>query len=135
MMRTRLGIFCVVMMLAATPAWAARPLATAKLFGVYVYADWCGNCKILGPRITAAREKAQFDKQAILFITLDLTDKIRIHQSVMLAQALGIGDFLQAQGSATGYFAILDAMNKNELKRFDSSSDTATIEKGIASLL
>lgn len=120
------------LLLLASPA-QARELAKPKLLAVYAYADWCGNCKILSPKLKEAR--AALEKQDVLFVTLDLTDKPRIHQSILLAQALGIGDWLKAQGSATGYVAVLDSASKKELERFDSVAKAAEIGQNIASRL
>lgn len=93
-----------------------------QLIAVYFYADWCPNCKALTPTVAAVRSEEGLDEKAVLFVTMDLTDKPRIHQSILLAQALGIGDFLKSQGSATGYVAVLDATSKKELTRFDRTS-------------
>lgn len=130
----RLLLAMTLCLITALPA-QARELPQAKLLAVYVYADWCPNCKILSPLVTQARAAGKLDDQAVLFVTFDLTNKTRIHQSVMLAQALGIGDFLKAQGSATGYLALLDATNKKEIARFDRTSTAAQIQQGITHAL
>jgi hypothetical protein len=106
----------------------ARPLAVPKIIAVYVYADWCPNCKILSPALEQARIHGALDQKPVLFVTLNLTDKPHIQQSILLASALGIGEFLRAQGSATGYVAILDATTKREVTRFDRSSSAEQIE-------
>lgn len=112
----------------------ARELSKPDSIAVYFYADWCGNCKILSPRIKQVKNQNNLKKQNVVFVTLDLTDKPRVHQSILLAQALGIGDFLKAQGSKTGYIAVLDITNKKELKRFTSDDSIETIENYFASL-
>jgi thiol-disulfide isomerase/thioredoxin len=122
-------------LLLATPRAEAYELPKPKLIAAYFYADWCPNCKVFSPAWSAAREHFVADQQPILFVTLDLTDKPRIRQSVLLAQALGIGDFVKAQGSATGYAAVLDATSKKELARFDRTADSAAITKKIDQLL
>ena len=104
------------------PALAARDLPAPKLVVVYFYADWCPNCKPVSKALVQAREQGELDKKAILFVTLNLTDTRTIHQAVLLSQALGVGAFVQAQGSATGYIAVLDASHKRELSRFDRDS-------------
>lgn len=106
----------------------ARELPAPKLLAVYFYADWCSNCKLLSPKISEARTRGVLDKKNILFVTMNLTDKTTIHQSILLAQALGIGDYLKAQGSATGYMAVLDASSKKELTRFDSAQSSSDIQ-------
>lgn len=131
----RLGFLSAAMLLIFTAAAEARPVPEAKLMLVYAYADWCPNCKLLTPKLAQARRDGKLDTQPVLFVTLDLTDKPRIKQSLLLAQALGIGDFLRAQGSATGYAALLDAQSKKELARFDRSSDATAIRQAIEQAL
>ena len=117
----------LLVLLGLGSAAMARELPQPKLIAVYFYADWCVNCKPLAAAMKQARSEHQLDEKDILFITLDLTDKTRIHQSILQAQALGIGPFLQAQGSATGYVALLDAKTKKELARFDRESTSESI--------
>lgn len=125
-------LLCLLACLMIAPAAeAVRPLPKPQLLAVYFYADWCPNCKLLSPKVQEARAKDGLDNKEVLFITLNLTDKASIHQSVMMAQALGIADFVQAQGSATGYVALLDATTKKEIARFDRQSDSAAIGKSI----
>ena len=112
----------------------ARELPKPNYIAVYFYADWCGNCKILSPRIKQVENQNNLKKQNVVFVKLDLTDKPRVHQSILLAQALGVGDFLKAQGSKTGYLAVLDSENKQELKRFTSEDSLETIENYFTSL-
>lgn len=122
-------ILSLAAFVAMTFAADARELPTAKLMAVYAYADWCPNCKLMSPNLQKAREGLA--GQPVLFVTLDLTDKPKIHNSILLAQALGIGEFLKAQGSATGYVALLDARSKKELARFDRESSAESIQAEI----
>lgn len=118
-------------MMVATTAYAARPLPEPKLIAVYAYADWCPNCKLLSPIVKQARETGGLDNKDVLFVTLDLSDKARIHQSVMLAKSLGLERFMQQQGSAVGYVALLDAKTTKELARFDRTSDSEAIVSAV----
>ncbi len=128
-------IAVAALLIFALPAQAARPLPEAKLLAVYFYADWCANCKALSPILGKVRSDAELQDAPVLFVTLDLTDKPRIKQALLLSTALGIGEFVRAQGSATGYVALLDAGTKKELARFDRTSNAKTIlEKINASL-
>jgi thiol-disulfide isomerase/thioredoxin len=125
-MRPFLAVLALFALL-STPAMAARPLPEAKLLAVYFYADWCPNCKALSPIMGEVRSDGELQKAPVLFVTMDLTDKPRIQQSLYLATALGIGDYLRAQGSATGYVALLDAKTKKEVARFDRTSKPGDI--------
>lgn len=130
----RLVAFFMLGISLVTPA-QARELPKPELMAVYFYADWCPKCKALSPKLDEARKTSNLDKENILFVKLDLTNKASIHQSILLAQALGIGDFVQQQGSATGYVAVLDAATKQELTRFDAESSSKQIEDGLKSRL
>lgn len=54
-------------------AASTTPISEAKLGAVLVYADWCGSCKVLDPKIEAVKSSQSFKNTA--FITLDYTDK------------------------------------------------------------
>ena len=107
----------------------AASAASAKLWAVYFYADWCPSCKILSPKLDAARK--ELNGQDVLFVTFNLTDKAAIHQSILLAQALGLGDYLRQQGSGTGYVAVLDAKSRRELFRLEKEESSEGIQKRI----
>ncbi len=128
-------IAIVTLLMFTLPVQAARPLPQAKLLAVYFYADWCTNCKVLSPIMGEVRNDAALQKSPVLFVTLDLTDKPRIQQSLLLSSALGMGDYVRAQGSATGYVALLDASTKKELARFDRTSKAADIRARIQTAL
>lgn len=117
------------LLLFAPNAHAARPIPEPRLIAVYAYADWCPNCKALSPKLAEARKSLDANQTDILFITLDLTDKPRIRQSLLHAQALGLGEWLRTQGSATGYVALIDAKTKQEVGRFDNGDDVEEIKK------
>ena len=120
-------------------AWSAAnampPLPKPKLLAVYFWAATCPNCKVLTPVLEQARESGKLDSKPVLFVTLDLTSAASIRQSVMHASALGIGPYVQGQGSATGYVALLDADSKREIKRFDRTDSVAAITQGMDAAL
>ena len=105
----------------------------AKVIAVYFYADWCPICKLLSPEVAEARKT--LDAQDILFVTMNLTNKTTIHQSVLLAQALGFGDYVKKQGSGTGYIAVLNADSKTELLRLEKGAKSEDITKKITATL
>lgn len=113
----------------------AASATTPKIIALYFYADWCPNCKLLSPQLAKARKDAALDAQDVLFVTLNLTDKTSIHQSLMLAHALGLEEYVKKQGSGTGYIALINPADKKELSRIDSRADSGTIEKSINSAL
>lgn len=114
-----LALICVFAF--SVPQAIARELPKPNYIALYFYADWCAGCQILSPKLQEVRKDNNLDRQDIVFVKLDLTDKARIHQSILLAQALGVGDFLKQQGSATGYVAVLDIHTQEETLRFNAS--------------
>jgi thiol-disulfide isomerase/thioredoxin len=126
----------VALMLTLTIAPAhAFTLPKPKLIAVYFTADFCPNCKILSPLLAQARDTGGLDSKDVLFVTLDLTNPASIHQSILQASALGITPFVQAQGSATGYVALLAADKATELARFDRTTTAAQIVTSIEGAL
>lgn len=64
---------------------AAQAKAT-KAKAVLIYADWCGSCKVLDPKIKAA--KAMGAVPGLDFVTLDYTNK---DENAFYAQAKAAG--------------------------------------------
>lgn len=118
-----------VLFLCSAPAyaWEAPDFPKAKILAVEVYADWCPNCKILDPELAKARADESLKNAPVLFVTLDYTDKQRVYQSKLLGQALGLEDFMKANGAGTGYVAVLDAQTHEELARINRNDDAAAI--------
>jgi len=48
-------------------------ITDVKTKAVLVYADWCGSCKILDPKLKSVRSAHQFD--GVDFVVLDYTNK------------------------------------------------------------
>ncbi len=99
----------------ASHSEAASATAKPAVYGVIMYADWCGSCKALDPKITQARKDANLDTQEKLFVTLDLTDDVAKHQSAMMAATLGITDAYEANAGKTGFMLLLDANSGQKL--------------------
>ncbi len=128
-------IVSLICMLILPTAFAQRPQPEAKVIAVYFYANWCGNCKVLSPKLEEAKKTGNLNDKDVLFVTLDLSDKSSIHQTLLLAKSLGIGEYLREQGSATGYVALLDSKSKKEIHRFDRNSEPSDIVKVISDKL
>ncbi len=116
--------------LLALPAYAGG-LAKPRAFAVYFFSQSCPNCRVLSPVLEQARDQGALDSKEVLFVKLDLTNPASIHQSMLLASALGIDGYVQKQGSATGYVALLAADGKSEVKRFDRTSGSGDIARAI----
>jgi len=90
---------------------------TAKpaVYGVLFYADWCGSCKALDPKVAEARKEAKLDNQDILFVTLNMTDETTKHQAAMMAAALWISDLYESNAGKTGFMLLLNAETGEKL--------------------
>ena len=95
-------------------AYVARPLATAdetpvaetpELVGFLFYADWCGSCKILDPKLQDIQP--EFQGQKILFTRFDLTDDFTKEQSLLFASLLGVHDIYLAN-QKTGFMLLVN---------------------------
>lgn len=117
------AFFAFVLMVSPMSAHAdghgGKQMAHAKpaLYAVSMHAEWCGSCKIVQPKLAAARGKAGLDDSNILFVTLDLTDQTTRHQSQLLAETLGIGPLYQKNNGKTGYVALIDPKTNQEVAR------------------
>lgn len=98
-------------------SYSEDDVVTAKpaVYGVMLYADWCGSCKALDPKITQAREGAKLDTQDVLFITLDLTNDVAKHQSAMMATSLGFSEVYEKNAGKTGFMILVDANTGEKL--------------------
>jgi thiol-disulfide isomerase/thioredoxin len=133
--KMRVFIILLISLMWIQPANASALNPKASLIALYFSAQWCPNCHVLSPILEEARAKGKLDDKDILFITLDLTNKTTIHQSLMLAEALGVRDFVKAQGSSTGYIAVLDGATHKELTHFDRTVTADGIIKAITEKL
>ena len=97
------------------------------IYGVLMYADWCGSCKALDPKIAQARKEANLDQQDILFVRWDLTDETSQHQAEMMASALGLGDAYEANAGKTGFMLLFDARSGEKLATITTKYDAQEI--------
>ena len=101
------------------------------VYAVLMYADWCGSCKALDPKIVQARENDALDEKDVLFITLDLTDETTSHQAAMMAEALDIAEFYETNGGKTGFMVLINSKNGEPISRITKSLDAEGISKHI----
>lgn len=97
------------------------------VYGVLFYADWCGSCKALDPKVTQAREMAKLDTQDVLFVTLDLTNDITKHQAALMAATLGISDVYENNAGKTGFMLLLNAGSGEKLAQLTYKMEVSDI--------
>lgn len=92
-----------------TPVPVTSALAEdTRLAAVLVYADWCGSCKILDPKLETAKAEGPID--GIQYVVLDYTERDDA-AFFSAADALGIGAPVRAKldGSIkTGILLLVD---------------------------
>lgn len=118
---------------ALTPAQADShsPAAYAVLF----YADWCGACKVLDPKVEEAKAKYDFEGKDVKFVKMDLTSRETIQESLAMADDLGIGEDIRPYGSKTGYMVVLSGDERKELARIGSTMSVDEIGSAVTKAL
>lgn len=92
---------------------------------VIFYADWCGSCKILEPKLEQAMGMLE-NKDALKIVRFDLTDDTTKAKSADMAGENGLTDIYNAHAPKTGF--IVMAQNGQEMGRLTKSDDVATIK-------
>ena len=84
----------------------------SRLVAVLSYADWCGSCKILEPKVEAVQASGAVE--GVSFLTLDYTDR-DVEAIFAAADAAGVGEAVRAQFAQsvkTGIMLLVDRDDK-----------------------
>ena len=100
--------------------------AEERYAAVNFYADWCGSCKILDPKVEEARTGS--DLEDIAFYTFDMSDSESIARTKKLAAAESIDPLLQIYGAATGFLVLYDREKNEVVKTITSAYGTDDIK-------
>ena len=93
----------------------------AKTTAVLIYADWCGSCKILDPKVKEARGLG--DIAGLDFVVLDYTEK-NVDDFYAQAEAAGVGKAVtQYLGGTikTGQLVLVDMDDQKVIKKIDKT--------------
>ena len=96
---------------------------------VRVHADWCGACKKLAP--VYSELKGRTNDQAILYLTLDMTDDATRRQAEYLAGVLGIDRLWLEQGRKVGSVVLIDGKRKRVVSTMGAPYDVKSIEAAV----
>lgn len=86
-----------------------------ELIALRMYADWCGKCKALDPKVDEV--KPEFKGKRILFAVFDQTDRFAQEQSALHAQLLGLEHVQKEFGGKTGLLLLIDPASGNIKER------------------
>lgn len=116
---------------ASERAAVTTPAEDTRILAVLSYADWCGSCKALDPKVKAVQAANAFG--GVEFATIDFTSR---NSEAFFADAdtLGIGDTMRAQFSAqikTGKLYLIDLDTGAVLSTVDKSMNEAAITAAI----
>lgn len=119
----------------ATKATDIKTMAT-KTKAVLIYADWCGSCKVLDPKIK--KVQAMGDMPGLEFVTLDYTDK-NADNFYAQAEAADVGDAVRtylAGTVKTGQLLLIDIDDQKVVgkvtKTLEPPQIIATLKEAIA---
>jgi thiol-disulfide isomerase/thioredoxin len=110
-----------------------EPDEKASVIAMYMYADWCGACQAIKPKMAEATR--QFEGQPILFTRMDMTDDFTAHQSKLLATGLGIQEIFEKNEGMTGFVLLIDADTHEILNKITTEDDTEGIKRKITAAI
>ncbi|MEL6691585.1 MAG: thioredoxin family protein [Pseudomonadota bacterium] len=107
------------------------PAEDTKLLAVMSYADWCGSCKALDPKVKAVQASNTFD--GVAFATIDYTSR---DQDAFFADAetLGVAGAMRAtfpDKVKTGRLYLVNLDSGEVVGTVDKSMDEAAITAAI----
>ena len=105
--------------------------STAKLAAVLIYADWCGSCKVLDPKVQSVKGAGNLENTT--FITLDYTER---DDEAFFASAdeAGVGEVVRSHLSEkikTGQLLLIDLDDSIVVGTIKKDLDEAEIESTI----
>ncbi len=116
---------------ASERAAVSAPTADTRVLAVLSYADWCGSCKALDPKVKAVQAANTFD--GVEFATIDFTSK-DTDAFFADAETLGVGDAMRATFGdkvKTGRLYLVNLDTGDVISTVDKSMTEADIASAI----
>ena len=113
-------------------AVVTAPAEETRILAVLSYADWCGSCKALDPKVKAVQAANTFS--GVEFATIDYTSRNK-DAFYADAETLGIGDTMRATFGdkiKTGRLYLVDLNTGEVVSTVDKSMDEAAITTAIS---
>lgn len=101
--------------------------------GILFYADWCGSCKTLDPKIETVKQ--EFADDSILFTRVDLTDDFTKQQSAYLAAMLGLEEVYAQNNAKTGFMLLVNRESGQVLSKLTKTQSETEISRAIRQAL
>lgn len=117
---------------ASERAAVTAPAEDTKVLAVLSYADWCGSCKALDPKIKAVQAANPFD--GVEFATIDYTSR-SADAFFADAETLGVGETMRAtfgDSIKTGRLYLVDLDTGDVISTVDKSMDEGAIAQAIS---
>ncbi|MEM9599930.1 MAG: thioredoxin family protein [Pseudomonadota bacterium] len=108
-------------------ALAEKVITETKTKAVLIYADWCGSCKVLDPKIQAVQ--AMGSMPGVEFVTLDYTER-DADDFYAQARAAGVEQAVRTELDdtiKTGWLLLVDVDDRRVLSKVTRADDTAQI--------
>jgi len=112
---------------------AEQNVSPPKLLAVLFYADWCGWCKELEPKLN--KVKGDFRGQPILFTRFDLTNEFTNDQSARYAALLGLEKYYVDNKGDTGYMLLIDSKTKKVLGKISRQDSPQEMKAALTKAL
>ena len=112
-------------------AVVTAPAEDVRVLAVMSYADWCGSCKALDPKVDAVQQANAFDGVAFAKIDYTSRDADAFYAD---AETLGIGDTMRATFGdkiKTGRLYLVNLDSGEVISTIDKSMDKASIAAAI----
>ncbi|MEP1142325.1 MAG: thioredoxin family protein [Henriciella sp.] len=116
---------------ASERAAVTAPAEDVRVLAVLSYADWCGSCKALDPKVKAVQAANSFD--GVEFATIDFTSR-DADAFFADAETLGVGDTMRSTFSEqikTGRLYLVNLDTGEVISTVDKSMDEAAITAAI----
>nr|WP_070958890.1 thioredoxin family protein [Hyphomonas sp. Mor2] len=116
---------------ASERAVVTAPAEDARVLAVLSYADWCGSCKALDPKVQAVQAANTFE--GVEFATIDYTSR-NADAFFADAETLGVGDTMRSTFGdkiKTGRLYLINLDSGEVISTIDKSMDEAAIKTAI----
>lgn len=116
---------------ASERAVVTAPAEDARVLAVLSYADWCGSCKALDPKVQAVQAANAFD--GVAFAKIDYTSR-NADAFFADAETLGIGETMRATFGdkiKTGRLYLINLDTGEVISTVDKSMDETAIAAAI----